>query len=90
MITILIYIAGPRWPVPESLSMPLRRLPDLLLLLLALFLALPVLALLASWLPVGQGAGQGTAVLAEMARTVLPGYAGTTLALCAMVALGVI
>ena len=69
--------------------MPLRRLPDLLLLLLALFLALPVLALLASWLPLGQGTGQGTAVLAEMARTVLPGYAGTTLALCVMVAVGV-
>ena len=48
MITILIYIAGPRRSVPESLSMPLRRLPDLLLLLLALFLALPVLALRAA------------------------------------------
>jgi len=62
------------------------------LLLLAGVLALPVLALLASWLPGLQGAGpageQAGSILREMAATVLPGYVGTTLWLALLVALG--
>ena len=61
-------------------------LPSLLFALLALALALPVLAVLGSWL---QWSGQSADILLEMARTVLPDYALTTLGLCLMVALGV-
>lgn len=50
---------------------------------------LPVLALLASWLPSADMSGQAMAILGEMASTVLPDYLSTTLALCLMVALGV-
>ncbi len=57
-----------------------------LLALLALALALPVLAVLASWL---QWSAQTADILREMAATVLPDYAGTTAWLCLMVALGV-
>ncbi len=56
------------------------------LLLLALALTLPVLALLASWL---QFDAPARAVLAEMGRTVLPDYTLTSLLLCVSVALGV-
>jgi iron(III) transport system permease protein len=56
------------------------------LLLLALALTLPVLALVASWLQFDAAARE---VLAEMARTVLPDYALTSLVLCLSVALGV-
>jgi iron(III) transport system permease protein len=66
-----------------------RALP---LLLLALLLTLPVLAVLASWLPIDQALGQGEAapasILREMASTVLPGYLGTTIWLGLLVALG--
>ncbi|WP_313572253.1 ABC transporter permease, partial [Comamonas terrigena] len=66
-----------------------RALP---LLLLALLLTLPVLAVLASWLPIDQALGQGEAtpasILREMASTVLPGYLGTTVWLGLLVALG--
>ena len=58
------------------------------LLLLALVLSLPVLALLAAWLPWGQGGAQAVAILREMASTVLPGYFWTTLWLGLWVALG--
>ena len=54
--------------------------------LLALVLALPVLSVLASWL---QWTPQTMGLLREMATTVLPDYAGTSAALCLMVALGV-
>ena len=50
------------------------------LILFAGFLALPVLAVLASWLPfspTGQGDAQAGAILREMASTVLPGYVAT-------------
>ncbi|MCW8164379.1 iron ABC transporter permease [Verminephrobacter aporrectodeae subsp. tuberculatae] len=63
----------------------LRNVP---LILCAGFLALPVLALLASWLPVGPGSAQAGAILREMAATVLPGYLWTTLWLGLLVALG--
>ncbi|NPC58924.1 ABC transporter permease [Caenimonas soli] len=66
--------------------MALRRLQDLLLLLLASLLVLPVLAVLASWL---QWDGQSAQVLGEMARTVLPGYVWTSLGLCLVVGIGV-
>jgi iron(III) transport system permease protein len=66
--------------------MALRRLQDLLLLLLAAMLVLPVLAVLASWL---QWDGQSAQVLGEMAATVLPGYVWTSLGLCLVVGIGV-
>ena len=70
----------------------LRRSPfalrSLALILLAGVLALPVLAVLASWLPWGQGDAQAGSILREMAATVLPGYVVTTLWLSVMVALG--
>ncbi len=66
-------------------SSALRFFP---LLLLALVLSLPVLALLAAWLPWGQGGAQAVAILREMASTVLPGYFWTTLWLGLWVALG--
>ena len=69
--------------------MPTRRLPgfsSLLYALLALTLALPVLAVLVSWL---QWDGQSANILYEMARTVLSDYALTSLGLCLMVAVGV-
>jgi len=71
----------------------LRRTPfsafrTIPLILFAGFLALPVLAVLASWLPVGQGDAQAGAILREMAATVLPGYVWTTLWLSVLVALG--
>ena len=58
------------------------------LILFAGFLALPVLAVLASWLPFGQGDAQAGAILREMASTVLPAYVWTTLWLSLFVALG--
>ena len=66
--------------------MRLRRLPDFLLILLALVLVLPVGAVLGSWLQWNAASSQ---ILAEMATTVLPGYAWTSLGLCGVVALGV-
>ena len=63
----------------------LRSVP---LLLLAVWLALPVLALLAAWWPWGHQASASMAVLLEMAATVLPGYVGTTAWLALWVGLG--
>jgi iron(III) transport system permease protein len=63
-----------------------RWLPPSFLLLTAMLLALPVLAVLVSWLqwtPVAQQ------ILREMASTVLPQYSLTTVLLCLSVALGV-
>ncbi len=63
-----------------------RWLPPSFLLLTAMLLALPVLAVLVSWLqwtPVAQQ------ILGEMASTVLPQYSLTTVLLCVSVALGV-
>ena len=70
---------------------PLSALRTIPLILFAGFLALPVLAVLASWLPfspAGQGDAQAGAILREMAATVLPGYVWTTLWLSLLVALG--
>jgi len=66
--------------------MSCRRLKDLPLLLLAALLLLPVLAVLGSWLSWNTASGQ---ILGEMAATVLPDYALTSLLLCLAVALGV-
>ena len=62
----------------------------LALLLATTCLMLPVLAVLASWLPLAGPMEQAWGLLAEMARTVLPDYLGTTVLLCAMVAFGVV
>jgi iron(III) transport system permease protein len=63
-----------------------NRLALPLLLIIAALIVLPVLAVLASVL---QWNAQSTQILAEMASTVLPQYALTSIALCLMVALGV-
>jgi ABC-type Fe3+ transport system permease subunit len=84
MITILICINLGSCLI----SMPLRRLNIRLLLLLIRggpVAALPVLAVLGSWLQWDAASAQ---ILREMARTVLPDYAWTTLRLCLMVGAG--
>ncbi len=63
-----------------------RWLPPSLLLLIALLLALPVLAVLASW---AQWTPEAAQILGAMAATVLPQYLGATLVLCISVAVGV-
>ncbi len=63
-----------------------RRLQDLLLVLLAAILVLPVLAVLASWTQWDARSGQ---ILWEMLQTVLPGYVWTSLGLCLVVGIGV-
>lgn len=80
-------------PAPFSLAPPVHRpsslagvLSRVVLVLLALGLALPVLALFASW---GQFDAAALDVLRQMAGTVLPEYAATSLWLCLAVALGV-
>jgi iron(III) transport system permease protein len=63
-----------------------NRLAQLPLLLIATIIVLPVLAVFASVL---QWNAVSTQILSEMASTVLPQYAMTSIALCAMVAMGV-
>lgn len=70
--------------------MPTFRLGHGLLLLLISVLMLPVLAVLASWLPLGAPIGSALDILREMVATVLPEYLGTTVLLCGMVAVGVV
>ena len=67
----------------------LRRLHLPLLLLLAFVFTLPILAVFASWLPFGPHDVDAGQILREMASTVLPGYAATTLWLALMVGVGV-
>ncbi len=55
--------------------------------LLAIGLALPILAVLGAWFTLD---GEGLQILAEMAATVLPDYALSSLALCLGVGLGVV
>ncbi len=64
----------------------LRWLPPILLLLCALLLTLPVLSIGASWLAWDAASRD---VLGQMAQTVLPEYALTSLVLCVSVAVGV-
>jgi len=71
----------------NSMDRMLKRfLPSCLLGLLMVLLCLPVVAVLGSWAALDR---QGWALLAEMATTVLPDYALTTVALCLAVAVGV-
>ena len=72
--------------MPRIVARCVSAVPSLLYALLALALALPVLAVLGSWL---QWSGESAQILREMASTVLPDYAWTSLLLCIMVALGV-
>src|SRR3954469_20184183 len=72
-----------RAPAPRP--MLARRLKDLPLLLVAGLLLLPVLAVLGSWFSWNAASGQ---ILREMAATVLPDYALTSLVLCVAVAIG--
>ena len=69
--------------MPRPLARPFARL---LFLLLGAALCVPVLAVFSAWT---HWDSASTAVLAAMARDVLPDYTATTLALCAMVAVGV-
>ncbi len=64
----------------------INRLAQLPLLFIAVLIVLPVLAVLASVL---QWGGDSSQILTEMASTVLPQYALTSVALCVMVAAGV-
>ena len=64
----------------------MRRLSSIPPLLIALLIALPVLAVLAS---VTQSDAQSLQILREMASTVLPRYAANSLLLCVLVAIGV-
>ena len=66
--------------------LPLRWFHRFLLLLIAVVLCVPVLAVLGSWL---QWDATTADILQEMSRTVLPDYTWTTLRLCVMVAAGV-
>ncbi|MCA0327691.1 MAG: ABC transporter permease subunit, partial [Proteobacteria bacterium] len=65
----------------------MRAAPTLILLLVALVLALPVLALVTSW---AQWDALTAGILREMAATVLPEYLWVTLRLMAMVGVGAI
>jgi iron(III) transport system permease protein len=72
-------------PRPGARPWSLRRWKDLPLLLVAGLLLLPVLAVLGSWLGSNAASGQ---ILREMAATVLPDYALTSLLLCVAVGIG--
>ncbi|WP_236903769.1 ABC transporter permease [Comamonas serinivorans] len=65
----------------------MRLLQTLALVLLAAVLCVPVLSVLASWAQWDAGTAN---ILSEMAATVLPEYALTTVILCVGVALGVV
>ncbi len=69
-----------------------RRLRPAYHFFLALFTAtllLPVLAVFASWVPLGVSGTQARQILGEMGSTVLPGYVWTTVLLCGLVGVGV-
>ncbi len=70
--------------------MLLRWLRQFLFVLLTGVFMLPVLAVIASWLSLGDTDGAARQILLEMAQTVLPGYVGTTLLLSISVGLGVV
>ena len=82
MLTILICI------LLDFELMSTRRLSfsSLVLFLLVITLMLPVLSVVASWL---QFDASASAILRQMAQTVLPDYALTSLLLCLSVAVGV-
>ena len=68
----------------------LRRLRQALLLILTLAFMLPVVAVFASWLSLGDAGSAAAQILGEMSRTVLPDYVWTTVRLCLMVGVGVV
>ncbi len=70
--------------------MRLLRLRQFLFLLLTAVFMLPVLAVMASWLSMGDADGSARQILLEMAQTVLPDYLGTTLLLSLLVGVGVV
>lgn len=70
--------------------MLLSRLRQFLFLLLTVIFMLPVLAVIASWLPLGDAEGAAMQILREMTQTVLPDYLGTTLILSLLVGTGVV
>jgi len=93
MLTILIWPGGQRFHSSLfnlTYFMPSSRPIRLFLLLIVMALMLPVLAVVASWLPFGDPAGQARAILMEMGGTVLPEYLWTTVRLSLMVAVGVV
>lgn len=69
--------------------MRLRRLYHVFLALLTALLLLPLLGIVAAWLPLGESMSASAQIVGEMRRTVLPDYLLTTLLLCLMVAVGV-
>ena len=73
-------------PVIFKFFMIRRVLPSIFLFLLVSLLALPVLAVVLSWL---QFDAQARSILAQMLQTVLPDYLWTSLLLCLCVGLGV-
>lgn len=62
------------------------RIRSVIFIFTALFISLPVLALISSWLEWNAASAQ---VLSELSQTVLPNYLLTSLLLCAGVAVGV-
>ena len=62
------------------------RIRSVIFIFTALFISLPVLALISSWLEWNAASAQ---VLSELSQTVLPDYLLTSLLLCAGVAVGV-
>ena len=70
--------------------MLLLRLRQFLFLLLTAVFMLPVLAVMASWLSMGDADSAAWQILREMAQTVLPDYLGTTLLLSVLVGVGVV
>jgi len=70
--------------------MRLLRLRQFLFLLLTAVFMLPVLAVMVSWLSMGDADSAAWQILREMAQTVLPDYLGTTLVLSLLVGVGVV
>ena len=66
------------------------RLRQLLFLTLTVAFMLPVVAVFASWLPLGDSGAAAAQILMEMSSTVLPDYLWTTVRLCVMVGIGVV
>ena len=66
------------------------RLRQFLFLTLTVAFMLPVVAVFASWLPLGASGAAAAQILMEMSSTVLPDYLWTTVRLCVMVGIGVV
>ena len=66
------------------------RLRQFLFLTLTVAFMLPVVAVFASWLPLGDSRAAAAQILMEMSSTVLPDYLWTTVRLCVMVGIGVV